>query len=145
MAFAPCHVLNHFFALANYSLREANVEVPCWGLVTPSQTRRTRAAIMKLLFELGKATTVNRLKRRAIWLIFTFHNLNPNIKKVHTVKDLGVSVASKFKCNESVENAHRMMGLIEIFSFFNNKYVPPLYESFVRPYLRLAMQFRSSY
>ncbi len=39
------------------------------------------------------------------------------IKSVHSVKDLGVTVASTLKfsqqCNESVKKANRMMGLIK--------------------------------
>ncbi len=43
------------------------------------------------------------------------------IKSVHSVKDLGVTIASNLKfsqqCNDSVKKANTMMGLIKIFFF----------------------------
>ncbi len=61
------------------------------------------------------------------------------IKSVHSFKDLGVTVASNFKlsqqCNESVEKANRMIGLIKRkFSFKNKDVILLLYNSFVRPH-----------
>ncbi len=68
------------------------------------------------------------------------------LKSVHSVIDLGVTVASNLKfslqCNESGKRANRMMGLIKRkFSFKNKDVILPLYNSFVRPHLEYAVQF----
>lgn len=47
---SPCHVLPTLFAFVNYSLMEVIIKIICWGSGTPSQTRRTTVAIMKLFF-----------------------------------------------------------------------------------------------
>ncbi len=70
------------------------------------------------------------------------------IKSVHSVKDLGVTVASNLKisqqCNASVKKAKRKMGLIKRkFSFKNKDVILPLSNSFVRPHLEYAVQFWS--
>ncbi len=68
------------------------------------------------------------------------------IKIVHSVKDLGVTVAPTLKffqqCNEFVEKANRMMGLIKRnFSFKDKDVVQHLYDSYVRPHLEYACSF----
>ncbi len=68
------------------------------------------------------------------------------IRSVHSIKDLGLTVAFNLKfsqqCNESVKKANRMMGLIKrFFSFKNEDVILPLYNSFVKPHLEYAMQF----
>ncbi len=70
------------------------------------------------------------------------------IKSVHSVEDLGVTVASNVKfsqqCNESVKKANKMMGLIKIhFSCKRKDVILPLCNSFVRPHLEYAVQFWS--
>ncbi len=69
-----------------------------------------------------------------------------NIESVHSVKDLGVTVASNLKfsqqCNESGKKANRMVGLIKRkFSFKKKDVVLPLYNGFVRPHLKYTVQF----
>ncbi len=59
------------------------------------------------------------------------------MKRVHSVKDLGVTVTSNLKfsqqCKESFKRSNRTMGLIKRFFLFKNKdLVLPLYNSFVR-------------
>ncbi len=61
------------------------------------------------------------------------------IKRVHSVKDLGVTVASNLKfsqqCNEIVKIASRMMGLIKRkISFKSKDVVLPLYNVLVKPH-----------
>lgn len=70
------------------------------------------------------------------------------IKSVDSVKDLGVTISSNLKfsqqCNESVNKANRMIGLIKRnFAFKSKEIVLPLYNSFVRPHLEYAVQFWS--
>ncbi len=73
------------------------------------------------------------------------------IKSVQSVKALGVTVASNLKFsqqgNESVKIGNRLMGLIRrffIYLFFKDKDIMrPLYNSFLRPHLKYAMQFWS--
>ncbi len=70
------------------------------------------------------------------------------IKSVHSVEDLGITVASNLKfsqqCNKSVKKANRMIGLIKRnLSFKNKDVILFLYNSFVRPILEYAIQFWS--
>ncbi len=66
------------------------------------------------------------------------------IESVHSVKDIGVTVASNVKfsqqCNKSVKKANMMIGLTKrIFSFKNKDIIQTLYSSFVRPHLEYAV------
>ncbi len=67
------------------------------------------------------------------------------IKSVHSVKDLGVSVLSNHKfsqqCNKSIIKANRMTGLIKRSFSFKNKDLLPLCNSFIRLHLEYAIQF----
>ncbi len=72
------------------------------------------------------------------------------IKSVHSVKDIGVSVTSNLKssqqCNESVIKANRMIGLIKRnLSFMNKDVELNLCNSSVRPHLECAVQSWSSH
>ncbi len=66
------------------------------------------------------------------------------IKSVHSVKDLGVTVASNLKfsqhCNESVKKKSKQDDgfHLNIFSLKNKGVILPLYNSFVRHHLYVA-------
>ncbi len=70
------------------------------------------------------------------------------IKSIQSVKDFGVTVSSNHKfsqqCNDAVQKANMMLGLItRNFSFKNKYFVQPSYNSFVRPHLEKGVQFWS--
>ncbi len=65
------------------------------------------------------------------------------LESVHCVKDFGVTIASNIKfsqqCKEAAGEANRMLGFIKRnFSFKNKDIILPLYNSSVRPHLRVC-------
>ncbi len=70
------------------------------------------------------------------------------LERVHSVKDLGVTITSNLifsqQCKEAAGKAKRMLGFIKRnFSCKNKDIMLPLYSSVVRPLLEYAVQFWS--
>ncbi len=75
------------------------------------------------------------------------HEMNgTKLESVQSVKDLGVTIASRLKfsqqCKNAAGKANRMLGFINRNFPFKNKYVIlPVYTSLVRPHLEYAEWF----
>ncbi len=91
---------------------------------------------------------IQQIGSRNIEMYYEMCGIKIIIKSIHSVKDLGVTVASNLSFPRSatspLKKANWMMGLIKIiFSFKNKDVILPLYNSFVRPHLEYATQFSS--
>ncbi len=76
-------------------------------------------------------------------LKYDYEMSGEKLESIHCVKDLGVTIVSKLKfsqqCKEAASKANRMLGFIKRnFAFKNKDIILPLYNSLVRPHLRVC-------
>ncbi len=76
-------------------------------------------------------------------LKYDYEMSSEKLESIHCVKDLGVTIMSNLKffqkCNETAGKANRVLGFLKRnFSVKNKDIILPLYNSLVRPHLRVC-------